>query len=314
MRLKLRNTYGNQDPVQSVRSILDSVKADNIYTRSQSSSAGMDAHMILGLNRVNFAADARKFYGTAEHQSIHRTIPKESEWILTDKEKSLFTFFCDCEPSSGVEFKDFPKALGNRGVVVCDMGSSIFTKKIDVDNFHVIIADMKHSIGPPGTTLVLARTEILDNQASPELMHKLGVPAVPSSLSWSKVRDNYASGEVIAPVMNIYTTNQILNQIFNDDGIDYAHLLITNRSELLYKTLERYNIYHVTAARYVRARTIICWKLRPQPPIDKALNTRITREFLQDASEHGLYNLYGDKDDGGVRVGNCKRLISRWVL
>ncbi|KAL7271579.1 hypothetical protein RUND412_005652 [Rhizina undulata] len=312
-RLNFSHVDGNQDPVEYVRSILDGVKADYIYTGSQSSSAGMDAHMILGLDRVNVAANARKFYGTADHQSIHRTIPKKFERIFTDKEKSLFTFFRDCEPSSGVGFKNFPEALENGGVVVCDMGSNIFTKTIGVDNFHVI-ADMKHSIGPPGTTLVLARTEILDNQAPPVMMHKLGLPTVPSSISWSKMRYSYWSGDFIAPVMNIFTTNLILNQIFNNGGIDFAHLLITNRSELLYKTLERYNIYHVTAARHVRAHTFICWKLGPQPPIDKVLNKRITREFLQDASEHGLYNLSGNKDDGGVRVGNCKPLISRWGL
>ncbi|KAL7272812.1 Phosphoserine transaminase [Rhizina undulata] len=292
---------GPQRPLEYAQRCLVGVKADYVYTGKQSAAAGMEAQTILGAERVNVAVDARDYYGTATYQSINRIIPNEADWNLTDNPDSLFTFYCDCEPSTGVEFKSLPECLKGRGLVVCDMGSNIFTKKIDnMNDYHVILAGMQHSIGPPGTTLVVVRTAILENQAPPALMFKLGLPAIPSSLSWHSLNRGYRNGNVLAPVMNIFTTNLILSKLVNLGGIDFAQQLITNRSDLIYRNLKRHSIYHMTAARNVRARTIICWKLGLQPPMDQSYHKEISRQFLQEAADQGLYSLHEDKEYGGI--------------
>ena len=54
--------------------------------------------------------------------------------------------------------KEFPSCPT---LMVCDMSSDIFSRKINVNNFDLIYAGAQKNMGPAGTTLVIVKDEIL---------------------------------------------------------------------------------------------------------------------------------------------------------
>ena len=46
-------------------------------------------------------------------------------------------------------------------LMVCDMSSDIFSRKIDVSKFDLIYAGAQKNMGPAGTTLVIVKNKIL---------------------------------------------------------------------------------------------------------------------------------------------------------
>ena len=54
--------------------------------------------------------------------------------------------------------KDFPPCPT---ILVCDMSSDIFSRKIDVSKFDIIYAGAQKNMGPAGTTLVIVKDVIL---------------------------------------------------------------------------------------------------------------------------------------------------------
>ena len=58
----------------------------------------------------------------------------------------------------GTQMKEFPEVPS---LMVCDMSSDIFSRKIDVSKFDLIYAGAQKNMGPAGTTLVIVKDEIL---------------------------------------------------------------------------------------------------------------------------------------------------------
>ena len=58
----------------------------------------------------------------------------------------------------GTQMKNFPSTPS---LMVCDMSSDIFSKKINVADFDLIYAGAQKNMGPAGTTLVIVKDEVL---------------------------------------------------------------------------------------------------------------------------------------------------------
>ena len=58
----------------------------------------------------------------------------------------------------GTQMKNFPSTPS---LMVCDMSSDIFSKKINVADFDLIYAGAQKNMGPAGTTLVIVKDDIL---------------------------------------------------------------------------------------------------------------------------------------------------------
>ena len=54
--------------------------------------------------------------------------------------------------------KEFPHCPT---LMVCDMSSDIFSRKVEVSKFDIIYAGAQKNMGPAGTTLVIVKDEIL---------------------------------------------------------------------------------------------------------------------------------------------------------
>ncbi|RZC39048.1 phosphoserine aminotransferase, partial [Asbolus verrucosus] len=87
------------------------------------------------------------------------SIPPESTWTLSPD--ASYLYYCDNETVDGVEFPYVPNSNGVP--IVCDMSSSIMTKRVDVAKFGAIIAGAQKNIGPAGVTLIIVREDLLGN-------------------------------------------------------------------------------------------------------------------------------------------------------
>lgn len=121
--------------LEAVREKLKGAKLDYVVTGGWSQKAGEEASRLVGGGMVNIAADAK-----AANGGKYGKIPDELAWTLTEKEKSIFTYYCDNETVDGVEFPAFPTVLedGAERLVVCDMSSNILSRKVDVKKYALI--------------------------------------------------------------------------------------------------------------------------------------------------------------------------------
>lgn len=124
---------------------------------------GKADYAVTGIWSSKAAKEAAKF-GTVNqvYPKIDRpgAIPDFNDWNL-DPEAS-YLYYCDNETVDGVEFHQVPKTLPNVPLV-CDMSSSIMTKKVDVSKFGVIFGGAQKNIGPAGCVVVIIREDLLGN-------------------------------------------------------------------------------------------------------------------------------------------------------
>ena len=119
---------------------------------------GKSAYLNTGTWSKKASAEARNFgeviiVGDSSNEN-YKYIPKEY-FIPEDVDY----FHCTSNNTIfGTQIKDFPKVPS---LMVCDMSSDIFSRKIDVSKFDLIYAGAQKNMGPAGTTLVIVKDEIL---------------------------------------------------------------------------------------------------------------------------------------------------------
>ena len=76
------------------------------------------------------------------------TVPKGVDYVHCTSNNTIY----------GTQFKEFPKT---DALLVCDMSSDIFSRKLDFSKFDLIYAGAQKNMGPAGTTLVIVKDAIL---------------------------------------------------------------------------------------------------------------------------------------------------------
>ncbi len=78
------------------------------------------------------------------------SIPEDVDYFHCTSNNTIF----------GTQIKKFPNVPS---LMVCDMSSDIFSRRIDVSKFDLIYAGAQKNMGPAGTTLVIVKDDILGN-------------------------------------------------------------------------------------------------------------------------------------------------------
>lgn len=143
-----RELEANGENLEAVREKLNDAKIDYLVTGGWSQKASEEAGRLVGEEMVNVAASAK-----AANAGKYGKIPEEQAWSLTEKEKSIFAYYCDNETVDGVEFPAFPAAFGDgtERLVACDMSSNILSRKVDVKKYALIFV----SCNPPPVRMLL---------------------------------------------------------------------------------------------------------------------------------------------------------------
>tara|TARA_B100000900_G_scaffold128017_1_gene108165 strand:+ start:8859 stop:9923 length:1065 start_codon:yes stop_codon:yes gene_type:complete len=179
----------------------------------------------------------------------------------------------------GTQMKEFPSL---NGVMVCDMSSDIFSRKINIEKFDVIYAGAQKNMGPAGTTLVIIKDEILGKTKR----------EIPSMLNYNTHIEKDSMFNT-PPVFSIYVSMLTLKWLKNLGGISTIERENQNKADLLYNEIDNNSLFEGTAAKEDRSNMNVCFKL-----IDKSKET----DFNYMCEEAKISGLKGHRSVGGYRA------------
>ena len=181
----------------------------------------------------------------------------------------------------GTQFQEFPKVTGDT-LLVCDMSSDIFSRKIEVSNFDLIYAGAQKNMGPAGATLVIVKDEIL-NQTGRE---------IPTMLDYT-THINKGSMFNTPPVFPIYVSMLTLEWLKKNGGIQWIEAVNNSKADLLYKEIDANPNFSGVAAVEDRSKMNVTFTLTDeskQEAFDKLWN------------KAGINGLKGHRSVGGYRA------------
>ena len=193
----------------------------------------------------------------------------------------------------GTQIKEFPSCPT---LMVCDMSSDIFSRKIDVSKFDLIYAGAQKNMGPAGTTLVIVKDEILGKTER----------NIPTMLNYNT---HISKGSMFntPPVFPIYVSMLTLQWLKNNGGVDWVESINQQKADLLYNEIDRNPLFEGTANNEDRSNMNITFLLTDSSKED---------EFNKMWKEAGINGLKGHRSVGGYRASmyNALPLESVQVL
>jgi phosphoserine aminotransferase len=195
----------------------------------------------------------------------------------------------------GTQYQEFPKVSGNT-LLVCDMSSDIFSRKIDTSKFDLIYAGAQKNMGPAGATLVIVKDEILNKTGR----------SIPTMLDYST---HIAKESMFntPPVFPIYVSMLTLEWLKKNGGIEWVEEQNNAKAALLYNEIDTNPNFRGVAAIEDRSKMNVTFVLTDeskQSAFDKLWN------------DAGINGLKGHRSVGGYRASiyNALPLKSVQVL
>ncbi|MDA0682780.1 MAG: 3-phosphoserine/phosphohydroxythreonine transaminase, partial [Bacteroidetes bacterium] len=191
------------------------------------------------------------------------------------------------------QMKEFPICPT---LMVCDMSSDIFSRKVDVSKFDIIYAGAQKNMGPAGTTLVIVKNEILGKTGR----------KIPTMLDYNTHINNESMFNT-PPVFPIYVSMLTLQWLKNLGGVTIMEKINQQKADLLYNEIDRNPLFVGTAAKEDRSNMNVCFLL-----------TDNSKEAVFNAmwQEAGISGIEGHRSVGGYRASiyNAMPLESIQVL
>ena len=193
----------------------------------------------------------------------------------------------------GTQMKEFPICPT---LMVCDMSSDIFSRKVDVGKFDIIYAGAQKNMGPAGTTLVIVKNEILGKTGR----------KIPTMLDYNTHISNESMFNT-PPVFPIYVSMLTLQWLKDLGGVMVMEKINQQKADLLYNEIDRNPLFVGTAAKEDRSNMNVCFLL-----------TDNSKEAVFNAmwQEAGISGIEGHRSVGGYRASiyNAMPLESIQVL
>ncbi len=211
------------------------------------------------------------------------TVPSDANYMHVTSNNTIF----------GTQLKAFPKT---DGLLVCDMSSDIFSRKIDFTQFDLIYAGAQKNMGPAGATLVIVKDEILGKTGR----------QIPSMLDY-QVHIGKDSMFNTPPVFAVYTSMLTLQWLNDLGGISAIEKRNEEKAALLYAEIDSNPAFVGFAAKEDRSLMNITFNLTEQSNQEK---------FDKLCNEAGINGLKGHRSVGGYRASmyNALPLESVQVL
>ncbi len=193
----------------------------------------------------------------------------------------------------GTQIKEFPSCPT---LLVCDMSSDIFSRKIDVSKFDLIYAGAQKNMGPAGTTLVIVKDEILGKTGR----------SIPTMLDYNT---HISKGSMFntPPVFPVYVSMLTLQWLKRNGGINWIESINQQKADLLYNEIDSNPLFKGTANKEDRSNMNVTFLLTDSSKED---------EFNKMWKGIGINGLKGHKSVGGYRASmyNALSLESVQIL
>ncbi len=179
----------------------------------------------------------------------------------------------------GTQIKDFPKT---DALLVCDMSSDIFSRKLDFTQFDLIYAGAQKNMGPAGTTLVIIKNDILGKTGR----------KIPSMLDY-QIHISKESMFNTPPVFPVYVSMLTLQWLKDLGGIDAIEKINNDKAALLYDEIDRNPLFAGAATKEDRSNMNVTFLLTDESKKEK---------FDQMCKDAGINGVKGHRSVGGYRA------------
>lgn len=179
----------------------------------------------------------------------------------------------------GTQFKSYPET---DNILVCDMSSDIFSKKIDVNKFGLIYAGAQKNMGPAGTTLIIVKNEILGKNGRD----------IPTMLDYQKHIEKESMFNT-PPVFSVYVSMLTLEWLKQQGGVSEIEKINNEKALMLYNEIDRNPLFEGYANIEDRSIMNATFNL-----LDKKLEDKFDSLCI----ENGINGLKGHRSVGGYRA------------
>jgi phosphoserine aminotransferase len=212
------------------------------------------------------------------------TIPSDVDYFHCTSNNTIF----------GTQMKEFPTTEGT--LMVCDMSSDIFSRKVNVADFDLIYAGAQKNMGPAGATLVIVKDEILGKTGR-------DIPAYLNYATHIKKESMFNT----PPVFPVYGSMLTLRWLKGIGGIEAIEKVNQAKADLIYNEIDRNSKFVGTAAKEDRSNMNACFL-----PVEGA----DTAKFDEMWKAAGVSGINGHRSVGGYRASmyNALPLESVQVL
>ncbi len=239
-------------------------KAAYIDTGAWSAKALKEAKLLGNVEVIASSKDKNHNYIPKNY-----TIPTDVDYVHCTSNNTIY----------GTQFKEFPKT---DALLVCDMSSDIFSRKLDFSQFDLIYAGAQKNMGPAGTTLVVVKDEILG----------LTGRQIPSMLDYQVhiSKDSMYNTPAVFPVYVSMLTLQWLKDL---GGIEAIEKINIAKAELLYNEIDNNPLFEGAAQKEDRSNMNVTFLLTDTSKKDK---------FDQMWKDAGISGINGHRSVGGYRA------------
>ncbi|CBZ55735.1 hypothetical protein NCLIV_061600 [Neospora caninum Liverpool] len=187
-----------------------------------------------------------------------------------------------------------------------DMSSNFCSRPIDIEAHALIVAGAQKNVGPSGVTIVIARDDVLGKE----------LDLCPSMCSYSLCK-KADSALNTPPVFSIYIVGLMAKYLRKQGGLASWADVCARKAKKIYDVIDESDVFLCPVAEGARSRMNIRFSVvdpshreehearegatktaREQAPE----HVELTRKFLREAEERGLYHLEGHRALGGCRA------------
>jgi len=199
-------------------------KSAYINTGTWSSKAIKEAKLLGEVVEIASSKDSNFNYIPKDY-----SIPEDVTYVHCTSNNTIF----------GTQMKEFPKT---DKLLVCDMSSDIFSRKLDFSQFDLIYAGAQKNMGPAGTTLVVVKDSILGKTGR----------QIPSMLDYQIHIDKESMYNTPA-VFPVYVSMLTLEWLKNLGGIEAIEKLNDAKANLLYNEIDSNPLFKGVAKKEDRS-------------------------------------------------------------
>jgi phosphoserine aminotransferase len=239
-------------------------KAAYLDTGAWSSAAIKEAKLLGDIEVIASSKDKNYSYIPKNY-----TVPKGVDYVHCTSNNTIY----------GTQFKEFPKT---DGLLVCDMSSDIFSRKLDFSKFDLIYAGAQKNMGPAGTTLVIVKESILGKTGR----------KIPSMLDYQVHigKDSMFNTPAVFPVYVSMLTLQWLKDMGGVEAIEKKNIA---KATLLYNEIDSNPSFQGSAAKEDRSNMNVTFLLTDESKKEA---------FDQMCKEAGINGIKGHRSVGGYRA------------
>ena len=239
-------------------------KAAYLDTGTWSSKAIKEAKLLGDIEVVASSKDENYSYIPKNY-----AVPSDVDYVHVTSNNTIF----------GTQMKDFPET---DALLVCDMSSDIFSRKLDFSQFDLIYAGAQKNMGPAGTTLVVVKDEVLGKTGR----------QIPSMLDY-QIHISKDSMYNTPSVFAVYVSMLTLDWLKSLGGIAAIEKMNVAKAGLLYDEIDRNPLFKGVARKEDRSDMNVTFVLTDESKKEK---------FDEICSQNGISGIKGHRSVGGYRA------------